>query len=225
MTRSDLIDGAKRFPEYASTTSTPTDSSNRLEHSPISTSDAAAAFSWWNFITSFVGDVVACASGCFAAYAIEIYWLGIPSFAFQGLYFAEQLFWLAAVMVVCCGRVAYAQHHSGRHPFHEDLRGILSAPLVGFAGCVEFAYETRITRLWLLLAWLFATLALPLMRVAVRRTLTTSGTWVVKAAMTGLGRLGTAVKELLGGGAYLRYQVTSAGPRYTKDLNGFRDGP
>jgi hypothetical protein len=217
-----MIGGATRFPEYASTA--PSDSSNRLEDSSISTSDPATAFTRWNSITLFFGDVVACASavtvGCFAVYMIETYWLGIPCFVFQSPYLEEQRFWLAVIMVAICGGAAYAGHHSERHPFHEDLRGILIAPLVGFVGCVEFAYKTSFSQLQLPLA-LLATLAVPLMRIAVRRKLTTSGMPVVKAAMIGLGRPGAAVKVLLRG-AYLRYQVTSGGPPcdYAKDSNG-----
>jgi hypothetical protein len=123
-------------------------------------------------------------------------------------------------MVAICGRVARAGRLSERHPFHEDLRKILSALLVGFVGCVEFAHKTSFSRLRLLLAWLAPDTRGSHMRIVIRRTLTTSGMWVVRAAMIGLGRLGPAVKELLGGDPYAKYHVASDGlpSDFAKDL-------
>jgi undecaprenyl-phosphate galactose phosphotransferase len=210
-----------------STASHPTNSSNRLEDA-IPASDQAVASTSWNSVALFFGDLIACASamaiGGFAAYAIETCLFGVPYLAFKGPYLARQLLLLAGVMVAICGKFAHAGHYTMRRTFHEDLGEILNALLVGFviSGFVEFAYTTGFSRLWLLLTWLLATFAIPLMRIVVRWGLTKSGTWVVKAAMIGLGRHGAAVKELLGDDAYLGYHVIVAGPlsAYLKDSNG-----
>jgi hypothetical protein len=191
------------------------DLSTGLEDPPISTSDLAATFTWRNFIKLCFGDVAAGTSavavGCFVTYSTETFWLG-----------AEQLFWLAVVMVAICRRVARAGQRSERHPFHEDLREILSPLGCSFCRLCRVRLQDR----------LFPPAAA--VGVAARDTRGSAHAprrladadrrgngWVVEAAMIGLGRPGAADKQLLGGDAYLRCQVTSGGPPsdYAKESN------
>jgi hypothetical protein len=98
--------------------------------------------------------------------------------------------------------------------FFGDVLARASALAIG--GFVEFAYRISFSRLWLLSTWLLAALAIPLVRV-IGRTLTTSGTWVIKAATGGLRCHGAAVKESLGGDADLRRGPLTV---YADDPNG-----
>jgi Undecaprenyl-phosphate galactose phosphotransferase WbaP len=190
--------------------------------------DAPRTVHWANGAGLFLGDVVAFASsvviGGISVYGIESHLLGIPYLAFEGPYLVQQLVLLGCVMVGICGWFARTGHYSERRPFREDLSGILNALLVGvvISGFVEFANKTSFSRLWLLLSWLLAALAIPLARVLVRRALVSSGTWVINAVMIGLGSHGKSVKDLLTRDPYLGYRVTNDGSlsAYTKDSNG-----
>jgi Undecaprenyl-phosphate galactose phosphotransferase WbaP len=204
------------------------DDSKATGRAPATVAREPASSHWRNGASLFLGDLLALATslviGGIAAYCIESFLLGIPYLAFEGPYLAQQLVFLGCVMVGLCGWFARTGHYTERRPFREDLSGILNAMLVGvlISGFVEFANKTNFSRLWLLLTWLLAALAVPLARIVVRQALAASGTWVVNAVMIGLGSHGKSVKELLTEDSYLGYRVTVDGglSAYTKDSNG-----
>jgi undecaprenyl-phosphate galactose phosphotransferase len=232
--RRDLRDGAKlqsvtavelRQPEV---TVTSIDENKTFARAPASTAHGSASSHWLNATSLFFGDLLTFAAsiaiGGIAAYGIESYLLGIPYLAFEGPFLLQQLLLLGCVMVGLCGWFARTGHYTERRPFREDLSGILNAVLIGvlISGFVEFANKTNFSRLWLLLTWFLAALAVPLARVLVRRGLAASGLWVVDAVMIGLGSHGKSVKDLLTGDSYLGYRVATDGglAAYTKDTNG-----
>jgi Undecaprenyl-phosphate galactose phosphotransferase WbaP len=207
---------------------TSADANNRLEAASPTRASGHPASTIWNATALFFGDIAASACALavagIAAYHIDSSLLGTPYRAFEGPNLALQLLLLAGVMVAICGWFVRAGHYTERRPFREDFSGILNALLVGvvISGFVEFAYKTSFSRLWLLLTWLLAAVAIPISRVVVRRALTASETWTVNAVMIGLGRHSASVKELLTGDAYLGYRVTADGSLsdYTKDPKG-----
>jgi len=179
-------------------------------------------------LSLLVGDLLAFATsvaiGGATAYRLESYLFGVPYAAFDGPDLVRQLLLLGCVMAGVCGWFARSGHYTERRTFRDDLRGILNVLLVGvlIAGFVEFANKTGFSRMWLLLSWLVAALAIPLARVFVRQALAASGMWVADAVMIGMGSHGHSVKELLSGDSYLGYRVTTGGSlsAYTSDSSG-----
>jgi hypothetical protein len=179
-------------------------------------------------LSLLVGDLLAFATsvaiGGAAAYHLESYLFGIPYAAFDGPDLIRQLVLLGCVMAGVCGWFARSGHYTERRTFRDDLHGILNVLLVGvlIAGFVEFANRTGFSRMWLLLSWLVAALAIPLARVFVRQALAASGMWVADAVMIGMGSHGQSVKELLSSDSYLGYRVTTGGSlsAYTSDSSG-----
>jgi len=171
---------------------------------------------WPNSLCLLAGDILAFAAavavgGAFA-YCIDLYLFG-ARLAFEGADLVQQLTVMACIAAGLCGWFARSGHYTERRLFRADLGEILSVSVVGLLinSFVEFASKANFSRLWLVFAWGFAGVSVPLSRIAVRFLLNSFGMWKVNAVFIGKGPHSDAVKESLSGDAYFGYRVISDG--------------
>jgi Undecaprenyl-phosphate galactose phosphotransferase WbaP len=172
---------------------------------------------WPAAVSLLVGDLLAFAGagmlGGIAAYFIASDLVGTEFLAFQRPSLFQQLMLMAATMAGVCGWFARSGQYTERRLFRQDLGEIWNALLIGLLinGFAEFAGKADFSRLWLVLAWLSAAIAVPLSRLAVRRMLDACGMWTIKAVIIGHGEHAEAIREALGGDRYLGYDALQDG--------------
>jgi Undecaprenyl-phosphate galactose phosphotransferase WbaP len=172
---------------------------------------------WVNPLCLLLGDMaafgVAVAAGGVVAYSIALNVFSARYLAYEGPDLFQQLAVMAGISGGLCAWFSRSGHYTERRLFRADLSEILSATVVGLLinSFVEFASKTNFSRLWLVFAWLFAALMLPVSRVLVRFLLNACGMWKVNAVIIGKGSHGDAVKKSLSEDSYFGYRVISDG--------------
>jgi Undecaprenyl-phosphate galactose phosphotransferase WbaP len=168
---------------------------------------------WANPLCLILGDIfsfaTAVAVGGVVAYIVDFYLFSGNYLAFERSDLVQQLTIVACIAAGLCAWFARSGHYTERRLFRADLAEILSASVVGLLinSFVEFAGKTNFSRLWLVFAWLFAGVSVPLARFAVRFLLNMFGMWKVNAVIIGKGAHGDAVKDALLNDAYFGYRV------------------
>ena len=158
---------------------------------------------WANALCLLLGDTLAFAAavavGGIVAYAVSSYLLATRYLAFEEPGLIQQLIVLACVAAGLCAWFARSGHYTERRLFRMDLGEILNACVVGLliTGFVEYANKTSFSRLWVVFAWVFAAISIPLARIACRLILNAFGMWKVNAVIMGKGAHGVTVTDLL----------------------------
>jgi Undecaprenyl-phosphate galactose phosphotransferase WbaP len=207
---------SKKFYEAGHSRGAPTGDlpeSPGLDATPVT----RGSIQWVSALGLFVGDLLAffLAIGIagISAYAFSTALLRSPYLAFDEQDLREQALVAAGLILGLCIWFARAGHYTERRSIRSELAEILSACSIGLLinGFVEFADKTNFSRLWIVLAWVFFGILLPLFRLLSKRILTALGVWVVNAVVVGKGAHGDAVKNSLMKDSYLGYNVVSDG--------------
>jgi len=106
------------------------------------------------------------------------------------------IFGLIAVMLVL---FAVRGHYSRRRPFSSEVLDIIKVFLVVAVldGVVSYLTRWQFSRSWFVLAWVLALILIPLMRVAVKRSLLHAGSWQRPTVILGVGQNAVEAAEAL----------------------------
>ena len=156
---------------------------------------------WSNPLCLLLADVLAFASavatGGLVAYVINDCLLGTQYAAFEEPGLIPHLVVVACVAVGLCAWFARAGHYTERRLFRTDLAEILNACVIGLLinGFIEFAGRTSFSRLWMVFAWIFVAISIPLGRIVCRFILNAFGQWMLNAVIVGKGPHFNTVRE------------------------------
>ncbi|MEO8378001.1 MAG: sugar transferase, partial [Candidatus Sumerlaeota bacterium] len=165
------------------------------------------------FLVRAASDFVAlCAAVALAgamSWVISTQILNVDYYAFSAANLQHRFGLWAVLFLGLCSWFSATGAYSARNPLQDDIRQVISALMVMLIidGFVQFVSKEEFSRLWVILVWPFASILIPVFRVAVRRLLNRFGAWRMGAVVIGGGSHFASVAQSLEDDVYVGYSI------------------
>lgn len=188
--------------------------------------DGRTRFLLGNASTLVVADMAALATAALVAFGLGIMTSpAVTGVAYVSFGTALSARWL---MFAVAGGVAGAWlhfhgHYSERIPLWTELRDLLRVSVMALVleGFLQFAFKADVSRLWILVTWIFFPAFTLLFRSIAKRALSRSGSWLIPTIVFGRPQEATPVAEALAAEPMLGFDIVAAcGPASTEQSLG-----